>query len=75
MFIESIFSCVTCVHSIKTGKRNFLEVGSVAAIMKIRSYYLESEKVLNDNTKLPLFESEEEHYSLYKLNIKDKKCV
>ena len=43
--------------------------------MKIRSYYLESEKVLNDNTKLPLFESEEEHYSLYKLNIKDKKCV
>ena len=65
----------SCVHSIKTGKRNLLEVGSVATIMKIRSYYLESEKLSNDNTKLPLFESEEEHYSLYKLNIKDKKCI
>ena len=41
--------------------------------MKIRSYYLESEKLLNDNTKLSLFESEEEHYSLHKLNIKDEK--
>jgi len=69
MFIESMFSHVS---SIKTAKRSLLEVGSVSTIMKVKSYYFESEKLSNDDTKLPLFEPEEEHYSLYKLNIKDE---
>jgi len=65
MFIESMFNHV---NSIKTAKRSLLEVGSVSIIMKIKSYYLESEKLQNDNKKFPLFVLEEEHYSLYKFN-------
>jgi len=69
MFIESMFSHV---NNIKTANWSLLEVGSVSMIMKVKSYYLESKKLSSVFAEFPLFEPEEEHYSLYKLNIKDE---
>ena len=60
------------VNNIKTAKRSLLEVSSVASIMTVESYYLNYESFVNKPAKNELFEPEEDHYLLYKINIKDE---
>ena len=46
------------VKNIKTDKRNLLDITTISAIMKIKSYYSDQEDILS-------FEPNEEHHEAY----------
>ena len=62
-FVERIFSQVS---NVKTEKRNLLDITTMSSIIKLKSYYIDSDEQ---------FEPNEEHYSTYSNFIKKIKFV
>ena len=74
MYVESMFNHV---NSIKVPNRNSLTVESVSDLMKVKSYYFASAKILEENNERDvanaiLSQPEKEHYDLSKLYVADE---